>query len=90
MMWSNAFFDKFALFTLHMTYVVQSNCYNIVLFSTFCIHRGPVSDATRLIFNFYPLTSDWDNKMFDELWPGWNDTLIRNDVTDIHDIGKAD
>ncbi|XP_015748686.1 PREDICTED: L-amino-acid oxidase-like [Acropora digitifera] len=29
---------------------------------------------------------DWDNKKFDELWPGWNDTLIRNQVTDIHDI----
>ena len=77
-----------------MTYVVQSNCYNIVLFSTFCVHRGPVSDANKLInigfFLCHLFSSDWDNKKFDELWPGWNDTLIRNEVTDIHDIGKSD
>lgn len=39
---------------------------------------------------FQPLTLDWDNKKFDELWPGWNETLIRNEITDIHDIGKSD
>lgn len=51
-----------------------------------------VNSCNEAYLKFYNMKKavrikDWDNKMFDELWPGWNDTLIRNDVTDIHDIG---